>query len=338
MPLLHPESYEENVTSTSNEKEDFYPILLDNNIYRIVCLTLSFFSITVGTLFIYTVIWFEKFGSDKKRTILNLLFSMNNYIIILFLWFIQIPETSRYIHGPLPFFICYGQQVFRNFFIMSMVLFADAVTVSRYAFIFWLKNPAAFNDDFWYCFIAVWIFGFSTILCCISHCLGSYHDFALNICTGQVSKVLPNSGPTVGSVFLMVFSFLIHTIAYTKIYFYKKKPNSQPLSQSCLAKSVVLTQLEEMTLSSFATSLIFLMVIVISLLNYSKLRDITPSNFNKYPYYLSAYFRSFGVAAIAVLIIIFWFMSKNKFRQVISSELKSLRNEFRQRNQISTFG
>ena len=34
----------------------------------------------------------------------------------------------------------------------------------RYMYIFHLKNPAAFNDDFWYLFIKIWVNGFSVLV------------------------------------------------------------------------------------------------------------------------------------------------------------------------------
>jgi hypothetical protein len=33
----------------------------------------------------------------------------------------------------------------------------------RYVYIFWLKNLASFNDDFWYLLINVWVVAFSFI-------------------------------------------------------------------------------------------------------------------------------------------------------------------------------
>jgi hypothetical protein len=308
------------------EKEDFYPILLDNNAYRFGCLTLSFISITVGTPFLYSVIWFEKFGSDKKRTILNLLFSLSNYLIIFFLWFIQIPETLRYIVGPLPFFICYGQQILRNFFVISMMLFADVIIVIRYAFIFWLKNPAAFHDDFWYCFLSVWNFGFCAIMCCARHCLGSYHVFALYVCTGQASNMLLN-GPSIGSGIFLILSILLNIVAHIKIYIYKKKPTVLPMSRGCLVKSIALADIEEMNLFTFALSFIFVLIMTISFVNLFMLSDATHSNFNNYPYFLSVYFRSFVVPATGVLTIIVWFIRKSNYRQAMSTELNSLKNK-----------
>ena len=146
-------------------KTDFYPMLLDNNIVRIICLTVSIFSVAIGIPFFYSIIWFDKFGSDRKRTVLNLFFCRSVYIASMFLCFIQIPEIARYTHGPLPAFICSGQEIFRNVFVTSVILFVDATTAVRYAFIFWLKNPAAFYDDFWCSFISSWIYGFSFMFC-----------------------------------------------------------------------------------------------------------------------------------------------------------------------------
>jgi hypothetical protein len=43
------------------------------------------------------------------------------------------------------------------------MLFLDCIMVTRYTFIFWLKNPAAFQDEFWSLFINLWVVGFSWI-------------------------------------------------------------------------------------------------------------------------------------------------------------------------------
>ena len=46
----------------------------------------------------------------------------------------------------------------------QIFLFFDCIALTRYIYIFWLKNPAAFKDDFW-CRVAVpWIKAFSFLI------------------------------------------------------------------------------------------------------------------------------------------------------------------------------
>ena len=33
----------------------------------------------------------------------------------------------------------------------------DLIILTRYAYVFWLKNPAGFNDDFWVVFFNMWV-------------------------------------------------------------------------------------------------------------------------------------------------------------------------------------
>ena len=42
-------------------------------------------------------------------------------------------------------------------------MFLNAIAISKFIFIFCLKNPAAVDDDFWSVFISIWSIGFSFI-------------------------------------------------------------------------------------------------------------------------------------------------------------------------------
>jgi hypothetical protein len=37
----------------------------------------------------------------------------------------------------------------KNVVSVQLMLFLDCIVFARYVYIFWLKNPAAFHDDFW---------------------------------------------------------------------------------------------------------------------------------------------------------------------------------------------
>ncbi len=59
-----------NQTKVAFLEIDFYHALTDNSVYRAVCLQLSILSIVIGIPHLYSLtISFEKFGSDKRRTI-----------------------------------------------------------------------------------------------------------------------------------------------------------------------------------------------------------------------------------------------------------------------------
>ena len=52
---------------------------------------------------------------------------------------------------------CYFQIVMKDSIKTAILLFFDAIALSRYIFIYWMKNPTALNDDFWNLFVNLWI-------------------------------------------------------------------------------------------------------------------------------------------------------------------------------------
>ena len=237
----------------------------------------------------------------------------------------------RYTYGPLPIFICHVQHISRSFSAITVLLFADAITAIRFVFIFWLKNPAAFHDDFWCRFISFWIFGLSLIWCCTWHYLLKVQSSGFYIWTGwQASKESLNSlGVGIGP--LLTLSVILNTFAYLKICSYKKEPSTDlALPRSCVVKSLVLKEIEEQSLSNFAAILIGILIIALTYTNSIKLNKVITSNFNAYPNYLFAYFRSFVTPALSLILVMILFIGKKAYRHTMSVELNEiLRNKFK---------
>ena len=155
----------ENLSTSSpvNNSSDFFSGVFEKRHSLTIGVVLSILSIFVYIPILLCVIWYEKFGSDKKRTVLNKLVASVCWSAIYSNLLCQIPEIIRYCFGPLPTLICCMHFVVKNVFAIQMILLYDAITVMRYLFIFWLKNPSSFCDDFWTTYINVWIFSFSLI-------------------------------------------------------------------------------------------------------------------------------------------------------------------------------
>ena len=103
---------------------------------------------------LYAAIWYERFGSDNKRTLVNRLFTSLCWTCMACVA-VSLLDIVRYSAGPPPQIICKLQLFLRTIFKAMIVLFYDAITVSRYIFIFWLKNPTAVEDSFWNLFINI---------------------------------------------------------------------------------------------------------------------------------------------------------------------------------------
>ena len=60
-----------------NFNEDYFSFLLENKFERRVALCISITVLIAGPPMLFSIVWFENFGSDKKRTLLNRLVAMN---------------------------------------------------------------------------------------------------------------------------------------------------------------------------------------------------------------------------------------------------------------------
>ena len=98
----------------------------------------------------FGIIWYEKFGMDHRRTLVNKIVSMlcwNGMFSMLFgFW----EDVASYFCGPQTKLQCLFFQMLRNVIKSNSLFFLEAIVISKYIFIFWLKNPTSVNDDYWY--------------------------------------------------------------------------------------------------------------------------------------------------------------------------------------------
>ena len=131
--------------NTSIDVADFYPSLTENNAERIMSITLAIVCILFGTPLLYSVVWFERFGSDNKRTLLTMFVAMKCWIAIALSLFVQTLEIARITFGPLPKMICGLQIVLKFAAAAALLLYTDATALAHYGYIFWLKIRPLFK-------------------------------------------------------------------------------------------------------------------------------------------------------------------------------------------------
>ena len=115
--------------------------------------------LTIGITFCLScgIIWYEKYGADLKRTLTNRLVSSISWCVLESMVFICCIDLLLYFHRPLPKWICILQSFFRNAVLVRLLCLFDAIIIARYIFIFWIKNPLNFDDQFWCTFTNFWI-------------------------------------------------------------------------------------------------------------------------------------------------------------------------------------
>ena len=315
-----------NWSNRTDDVHDLYSSLTIPNAARRACLILAVAAVGFGLPFFFSVIWFEKNGSDKKRTILNMLVSKVNWTMINYLLFVQVPEIVRYIYGPLPDFICYSQHLVRYVLVWSLILLFDSITTMQYLLIFWLKNPGAFNDDFWCSFITSIIHLVAILFCFTWHYMLMGHAaFGLLVCMGKNStRDLLQQPSSSWSGLLEILSILYNVVVKIRISVYKATPRNRNVKRSVTFKSMFLLEVEQSSLSSLPIICVGLLFVIAQAVNASSLKKIDVKDFNVYPNYLYLYYRSLIGPSLSVFVLSSWYLFKKAYRHAILSELQSI--------------
>jgi len=304
-------------------ESDLYPALTDNNPFRICCLSVNVVSMVVGVPLLFGIVWFERFGSDKKRTILNMLISEVIWTFIVALALVQIPDLVRFTLGPLPRTVCFLLLLLRNYLACTIVLLFTSTSVSRFVFIFCLKNPAAFQDDFWFRFSSLVIHLFSQLFWGTLHFINTNQPVIYYICTGENSEEAIRH-PFKGYGIIETSCVIVNAFVYIKIYFYKQKIKQQPHTHFNSQKVASLFEIEKENLGNFIFVVLSITLIISSTFSVAKLNSINAKDINVYPNYLFVFYRNLLFQSFVIVFFIVWFYAKKNLRKKVLSEILSL--------------
>ena len=138
-----------NISDTS----DFFAGIVQNRWPKNVALIFSLFGSYLAIGLISFSIWYDRYSYDVKRTLLNYLARSAWMCSVVWCAFVQQFEIIRYVFGPLPLWACQFLGFTKRVITIQGILLLNCLAVTRYIFIFVLKNPAGFKDDIWGRFI-----------------------------------------------------------------------------------------------------------------------------------------------------------------------------------------
>ena len=144
--------------TVSNLSMRSFEFIFEDSAIKYIAVTVSVFVTLTICCLSAGIIWYEQYGSDLKRILINQLVSSFSWIAIFGYILVVFPDLLMYFYRPLPIWFCYLNVLIRNAVVMNAFLLLDAIIIVRYAFIFWLKDPLSFVDTFWCIFINVFSF------------------------------------------------------------------------------------------------------------------------------------------------------------------------------------
>ena len=86
-----------NDTLNTREDRDFFEELYSESVFKQVTIGIFFFGSIVGAILLVGIVWYERNGPHRYRTVLNQLFSTISWISICYLLLVYVPEGIRYL-------------------------------------------------------------------------------------------------------------------------------------------------------------------------------------------------------------------------------------------------
>jgi hypothetical protein len=315
-----------NVQISAEEKncsnDDYFAFMMISSAVRNTSLAICAVNAIIIPILLYSIIWYAKFGSDSKRTFINMMVKQICWTGIEYSCIIQITEILRYIWGPMPKLFCLFKTIARGYNTTEVMLYFDSISLSRYIFIFWLKNPAGFNDEFWCTFIYLWIKGMtktSNIIFCLlaEHQLINYY-----ICSG-IDPTEDFKKPLKMYGIVEFGSVLLNIAIYIKIFIYKFKEPSEGGKRSIFLKNMYLLDIQKHSITSFSSDFISILGMALILISSAYLSVLKPQEIESHK--ILIFFHYLVLPGLAVYCFVsVYFVQHEPLRRVVWLETKEL--------------
>jgi hypothetical protein len=187
-----------------------------------------------------------------------------------------------------------------------------------------MKNPGSLEDDFWSCFIFLWIVGFSCILNFVRTIQPHLHSLFDYVCLDVDHSSDKLFGPNKSTQVEPLMCFLLHFVLSLRIHMFKnQKVNSIQLgTQRGSATNQFYRRNEKISLADFLIN--FLLVMWIGSLAYFqfKISQMSVNEVNTYPYGLYLFlFQYYANSFSALTIPLVLFCRNPHFKKNILKEI-----------------
>jgi hypothetical protein len=306
---------------TNSNFTDFFATAYANGPFKTASIPISIISIFLILISGTGIIWFERFGSDKKRTLINRLLSSVCVTGIEF-YLIPLPiEIIRHFYGPFGNVTCSVMLLFRTSLSLQVGLFTLGFSVSRYLYIFYLKNPARFQDEFWHFFVNIWVVSFGLISQFVFVILPGRQPISFYLCSGQDPRAFGDDSSIKKNHFfnlILLFTIVIQVAVAVRFVFHRIKIewNATYAHTDNFRKEIIVD-----IILSVGVCVMFLIYVFIVV----KINSIDPSKIGDFPNYLLVFSLHFGYPwALAASVAIFFLAKNGVMRSALIEKLKEM--------------
>ena len=294
------------------------------NSIKIFGIVLSILSIVFLTPSMYAIIWYERYGANQNRTLINHFVASACWAGIACNILIQIPEVIIAFGFTFGKLFCTCNLVLKNVLIIHYSSMAGSISIAKYFYIFVYKNPTGRFDEFWCLFVNSFVLGLSFLSQFVFQFLPGKNPYYYYVCSGHNPEEGLKAKVNLLLQINLAACFLIYVYVAIKIKHFDYQFKSVKIAPQ-VTSALKVGQSFKSTLSDFktmaATLVTLLPVIVVAII----LNATSGSKLLTFPYYFFVQFHLHGCPFLLLFFLtLSHYISNKKLREVIFRELKQL--------------
>ena len=128
----------------NDTEEELFTLIYTKDWSMIACLFASLINFVLITPLLYSIVWYEHYGTDYQRTLLNQLVSTTCWNGIIYNLFAIPAEVVLEIFGPFNKLFCHFLLVLKTSIVIHLLCMILFIVIVKYLYIFVFKNPLHF--------------------------------------------------------------------------------------------------------------------------------------------------------------------------------------------------
>ena len=212
-------------------------------------------------------------------------------------------------------------------FTIHALILLDFIAIARYIFIFWLKNPVAFNDEFWSTMINLWSFLATALLQFTQNFLPGKDYPDTWICSGEDPNLDPSQyyKTVTPNNIIKLASIIIHVAISLRINYYKWKIDRNEVARNPRSKIFWIFSLKTNSVVDVTESIIPFGLMAIGMVMNLPRRNINLEKLNQYPECLTEYFYTLMRPILTILLAgSIKLIRDERYRNTMVKEIRNL--------------
>ena len=313
-----------NITNNTNMFENIYAF---NWSMKLGIIT-SFINFLFFTPMFFAIAWYERYGTNQNRTLLNQLVSSICWVSIVQSCTILPLDIIVNLFGPLKLEYCTVYQVYRNSLSLNLLILITFITMVKYVYIFILNNPAGIHSEIWCLFINMFSTGFSFLAQAVFMFLPGRQPKVIYWCAGFNPSSIKTQFEKSNYAFIIMLWFCLISYCFTftkKIFLNNSQAKSEEL-QTQVKFGWTLPPIQHgfdtLTFSNFGTILSCFLSTFPTMYAFVQINATPFDKLTTYPYFLLVHFIMYGAPFLQNFCLTLVFLSSSKtLRRVLFREL-----------------